>query len=341
MAMGKQPATEQSHVAILCDQLVQVLQVIGDGIAVSRDALPAVVLKTLESQLAECHALIASVHAGRGDQRAAVGRGVCSLLHEVQQVLQANEEPLMRQRLTVEIQAGKGLPQICATPEQMRLVVGELLAYAIQIGAQGSRLALTLREAPLRRGSGVEWSLTVAAPAFSERDRYRLFEEFVAAPRDAGNGTTTEQIRSFAFALCRRVIEANHGQWWVDLPAKGKVSLAFVIPCVRDAGDRTAPRVKCDVIIRDYPALQELYGTTKTAQLLRQVEAVVCRCVRRPLDAVAAFEPRGIVSAILDIPPAQAAVVVDRLRRTLAEEAFTINRRPLTLAIDYQCAPLL
>lgn len=325
---------QNSPLNILCDQLLDNLQTIHDVMTVSGTILPTEVAETVASRLSQCQGLINGLKdlPSIPSDRRVRGADVCDVLHELQQVIQANDAAFLQHHLTHHLRAGKDLPKACAVPEQVRMIAGELLAYLLQVAAKGSTVTMELREVPLKQGAGLECTFTGACPAFSEQDRYRLFEEFSGV---RNNG------RPSPFVLCRRAIEACHGQLWVEIPTKGKVALTFVIPCVRDAALRvTHARVKCDAIVTNYTTLRETYGTVKAATLLQQMEERMRRVIRAPLDAVAAFEPRGIVSTIMDLPSDAVEIVVDRLRVALNHSPFHIGRHPIHVDIDYQLTTL-
>lgn len=326
--------------SLLCDQLLSALQVIGDGIALGAGALPPDVAYTISSQLTECRALVESLKGGISSVSAKAT--LCDLLREVQQVIQANDPTMLVRRLTHRVSAARGLPYVSSTPEQVRLISGELLSYAVQIAAKGSSVNIGLKEVPLRQGSGVECTIVVDCAAFSEQDRYRLFEEFSSAHRLARNGSSAENGRFYGFALCRQLVDACLGQLWVEIPSKGKAAFTFVLPCVRESSrHRLMTRVKCDIIVGNYQAIRESHGVSKASDLLRQLESAVRKQVRSPMDAVAAFEPRGVVSAIMELPHDASDAVVGRLRELLDSASFHAGRHPVSLELDYQVATIL
>lgn len=319
----------------LSDQLLESLQVVGDAIGVGAQGLPRDVVELVERQLAECRGLIAGLcvdSAGSAERRVPAS-GVCDLLHEVQQVIQANDATFLQRHLTHDLRSTRDLPHVCVSPEQVRMVAGELLAYALQIAAKGSLVTVELKEVPLKQGVGIACSTMVSSPDFSERDRYRLFEEFSAG--------APHHPHTFAFALCREVLDGVHGQVWIEIPTKGKVALTFVIPCVREVPvAESIGRVKCDIVIGNYAALQAAHGLAKATQMVRQMEQCLRHLVRYPLDAVAAFESRGVVSTIMELPLDRTDVVIGRLRHAFDREPFHAGRDPVRLELDYQLTTL-
>lgn len=320
--------------ALFCDQLDESLQVIRDTIAVSAAVLPSEVVDTLTERLSGCRGLIASLReagAPAAERRTKV-TGICDLLHELQHVLEAHEEVLAGRNLTYRLRAVRHLPGAGITAEQGRLIASELTSYAVTLAAPRSVLEIRLREVPLRRGSGLECTIGVDAPSFTEQDRYRFFEEFAVAP--------PETNRLTAFAVCREILESCRGQLWVETPAKGEVALTFVVPCIQEVDTARPVRVKCDVMVNNYAAVSAIHGAAKAEVLLKQIETQVKQLVRHPIDAVAAFAPRGVVSAILDLPGDVADIVMARVRAALSKEQFHIGRQPVPLELAYQVAPL-
>ncbi|MBI4365443.1 MAG: sensor histidine kinase [Deltaproteobacteria bacterium] len=293
---------------VVCDQLLEALKVIADGITVSAPALPGDVRSAIQSRFAECWGLIAGLRqsAAGGSAVRAAGTALAAPLPEMQHVVQAHESAFAAHRLTHRLHAAPNLPHVGFAPEALRFVWGEILAHAIRLAAARSCLVMRLREVALRQGIGVECSVTVRSPAFTEQDRYRLFEELAGC--DDGSPR--------AFAYCRQLIDAAYGQVWVEMPERGRVAFVLVVPCVTPAEPFDLARWKCDIAVADYEACKGAMGTRKAAQMLGRLADITRGALRAPLDVVAAFEGRGLVSAIVHAPAAARETILARLRAT-------------------------
>lgn len=260
------------------------------------------------------------------------------VMNQLQQVCTTHDILFLQKQLHYHISASADLPKVYANPEQILLVFSNLISNAIKYAPRGSDIEISLREVSLRQGVGVEVTITNASEEFTERDRYHIFEKFY-------KGKLSEAGRSggLGLSICREIIQKSHGQLWVDIPTKGKVAFAFVLPCAEIKGPikTTGHQIyKYDITVANYEELRSKYGTEKSQNLLVQVEDYVRKLVRYPIDVVTAFEQSGIISTIYETEEGNASSVAARISQKLGSEQFRIGKSEVSLTFQYRLSTL-
>lgn len=270
------------------------------------------------------------------------GTNVCGATHfdmllQIQQVCATHDQLFLQRQLHYRVIASSDIPKAFANPDQMFVVLSHLVSNAIKFAPRSSEIEIKAKEVRLRQGSGIEVSIVNDAPNFTEKDRYQIFEKFYNQKN--GNAKT----EGMGLAVCREMIQKAGGQLWVDIPAKGKVSFAFVLPCaevtvpVKTKGHQT---YKYDITIANFNDLKENLGGEKTTQILHRIEESVRKLVRYPIDVVATFETSGIISTIYETQENNASSVATRISQKLGTEEFKIGKNPVSITFKYHLSVL-
>lgn len=260
------------------------------------------------------------------------------LMQLVQQVSASHDLFFLQKQLKYHISASADLPKAYANVEKIMVVLTHLLSNAIRYSPDGRNISISLREVRLRQASGIECTITNECDSFNERDRFRVFEMCYLTSQSKKNGRA-----SMGLALCREIIQQAHGQLWVDIPQKGKVSFIFVLPCIElhDVADQDLNHTfKYDIGIVNYDKLREVYGVEKCSHFICQVEDTVRQLIRHPIDVVTAFEHSGIVSVIYETQQDTANVVAARIAKRLGAARFKVGRDQLTVEFHYHLSTM-
>lgn len=301
-----------------------------------KEQLLATVQENLERMGAIIDGLVVSEKAEK--DRSLVRQVHFDIMNLVQQVCATHDILFLQKQLHYHISASADLPKVFANPEQILLVLSNLISNAIKYAPRGSDIEIGLKEVSLRQGAGVEATIVNASEDFSERDRYHIFEKFYKgkageAPRPGGLG----------LSICREIVQKSHGQLWVDIPTKGKVAFAFVLPCaeikgaVKTTGHQT---FKYDITVANFEELRAKFGAEKIQNLLMQVEDYVRTLVRYPIDVVTAFEQSGIISTIYETEEGNASSVAARISQKLGSEHFRIGKSEVDITFQYRLSTL-
>jgi len=267
-------------------------------------------------------------------------RGAChfDILQQIQQVTSTHDQLFLQRQLRYRVMASAELPKAFANPDQIFVVLSNLISNAIRFAPRGSEIEMHIKEVKLRQGAGVEVSVINESPDFTEKDRYHIFEKFYTAKPVEGQHTT-----GLGLAVSREILQKAGGQIWVDIPAKGKVSFTFVLPCaevvhqVRGKGHQT---YKYDIAINNYKEIKENYGSEKCQALLHRIEGSVRKLVRYPIDVVAAFETNGVISTIYETQEGSASSVATRISQKLGEEGFKVGKDSEPVTFKYHLSIL-
>ena len=258
-------------------------------------------------------------------------------MNQVQQVCSTHDILFLQKQLHYHISASADLPKAYANPEQILLVLSNLISNAVKYAPRGSDIEINVKEVSLRQGAGIEITIVNASEEFTERDRYHMFEKFykgkVAEASAAGLG----------LSICREIIQQAHGQLWVDIPTKGKVAFAFVLPCAEIKGPvkvASHHTFKYDITVANYEEIRKKFGPEKCLNLLAQIEGYVRQLVRYPIDVVTAFEQSGIISTIYETQEGNASSVAARISQKLGSEHFRIGRDMISLTFQYRLSTL-
>ena len=144
-------------------------------------------------------------------------------------------------------------------------------------------------------------------------------------------------------SICREIIQKSHGQLWVDIPTKGKVAFAFVMPCaeIKGVAKSTGHQTyKYDITLANFDELRSKFGSEKMQNLLVQVEGYVRQLVRYRIDVVTAFEQSGIISTIYETEEGNASSVAARISQKLGSEHFRIGKSEVDLTFQYRLSTL-
>jgi len=261
------------------------------------------------------------------------------VMNQIQQVSSTHDILFLQKQLHYHISASADLPKVYANPEQILLVMSNLISNAIKYAPRGSDVEINVREVSLRQGAGVEITVVNASEDFTERDRYHIFEKFY-------KGKSSDVSRTgggLGLSICREIIQQSHGQLWVDIPNKGRVAFAFVLPCAEIKGP-LKPVIhhtfKYDITVANYDEIRNKFGNEKSESLLTQVEDYVRQLVRYPVDVVTAFEQSGIISAIYETEEGNASSVAARISQKLGSEHFRIGKSSIDLTFQYRLSSL-
>jgi len=259
------------------------------------------------------------------------------IMYQIQQVCTTHDILFLQKQLHYHISASADLPKVYANPEQILLVLSNLISNAVKYAPRGSDIEISIKEVSLRQGAGVEVTIINSSEEFTEKDRYYIFEKFYY---DKKQEPTRDGL---SLSVCREIIQQSHGQLWVDIPTKGKVAFAFVVPCaeIKDADRAPVPHTfKYDITVANYEDIRSKFGPEKSYNLLLQVEDYVRKLVRYPIDVVTAFEQNGIVSTIYETQEGNASSVAARISQKLGAEDFRIGKDSIDLTFQYRLSTL-
>jgi len=259
------------------------------------------------------------------------------ILQQIQSVCATHDQLFLQKQLRYRVTASADLPKAFANPDQIFVVLSHLCSNAIKFAPRNTEIEIRVKAVNLRQGAGVEINIVNDAPNFTEKDRYQIFEKFYNPKGDDSASS------GLGLAVCREIIQKSGGQLWVDIPEKGKVSFAFILPCAdvmvtaRPKGQQT---YKYDITITNFGELKEALGTDKSSQLLHNIEEHVRRLVRYPIDVVATFETSGIISTIYETQEGHASSVATRISQKLGGEHFRIGKTNVSVNFKYHLSVL-
>lgn len=260
------------------------------------------------------------------------------ILHYVQQVCSTHDQLFLQRQLRYRVTASSDMPKVFANPDQIFVVLSNLVSNAIKFAPRGSEIEIRAKEVSLRQGAGVEVNIINESPNFTEKDRYQIFEKFYNAKNGEAGG-----VAGLGLAVCREIVQKAGGQLWVDIPAKGKVSFAFVLPCAEvttPAKTKSNQTYKYDIAISNYKDLKDKIGSEKLQTILHQIENSVRKLVRYPIDVVAAFETSGVISTIYETQEGFASSIATRISQKLGEEQFKVGKTSVPVTFKYHLSIL-
>lgn len=339
---GEPPSRDIKHIL---DEFRTPLSVAVEGLNLLKslntnlDSKSEQLIETVSSNLEKLGIMLEGVIAtlGGGDEKKPQPIHF-DIMHQIQRVCSTHDILFLQRQLRYHITASADLPKVFANPEQILVVLSNLISNAVKYAPRGGEIEIKIREVNLKQGSGVEVSIVNECEDFSERDRYRIFEKFCK-----GKVQSETKGEGLGLAVCREIIQNAHGQLWVDIPAKGKVAFTFVLPCseikepIKSGSSQT---FKYDITISNYAQIREKFGIEKSTHLLLQVEDYVRRLVRYPIDVVTAFEQSGTISAIYETHEGNASSVAARISQKLGSEVFKIGKSDVNLTFHYHLSVL-
>lgn len=349
----KQPKTAKKNeessiadVAPILNELKVPLTIIADAVTLlielqkeSPDAKKDELLTAVKGNLDKIGVIVNGLTAGAGSYEGDIHRLIhFDMMNQVQQVCSTHDILFLQKQLHYHISASADLPKVYANPEQILLVLSNLISNAVKYAPRGSDIEIKIKEVSLRQGAGVEVTVVNASEDFTERDRYHIFEKFYKG-KDGERGSGS----GLGLAICREILQQSHGQLWVDIPAKGRVAFAFVLPCaeIKGAAKQAIHQTfKYDITVANYGALRTKFGPEKSELLLAQVEEYVRKLVRYPVDVVTAFEQSGIISTIYETEEGHASSVATRISQKLGSEHFRIGKEDISITFQYRLSAL-
>lgn len=304
----------------------------------SPDTKKEELLATIQENIERIGAIVDGLMASTKYEAREIGKQVhFDVMSQIQQVCSTHDILFLQKQLHYHISASADLPRVYANPEQILLVLSNLISNAVKYAPRGSDIEIGVKEVSLRQGAGVEITIINASEEFTERDRYHIFEKFY-------KGKAGESNRAgIGLSICREIIQQSHGQLWVDIPTKGKVAFAFVLPCAEIKGPLKVAAhhtFKYDITVANYDDIRKKFGTEKSYNLLLQVEEYVRRLVRYPIDVVTAFEQSGIISTIYETQEGNASSVAARISQKLGSEHFRIGKDMISVTFQYRLSTL-
>jgi nitrogen-specific signal transduction histidine kinase len=337
----------QGSINLIVNELRTPLTVVSDALSLfsemqaeGEETKKGQLLATIRKNVERIRVIVDGLAANEAPGEA---RGIGKFVHfdimtQIQQVCSTHDTLFLQKQLHYHISASADLPRVYANPEQVLLVLSNLISNAIKYAPRGSDIEISVKEVNLRQGAGVEVTMINASEEFTERDRYHIFEKFYK-----GKAVEGARATGVGLSICREIVQHSQGQLWVDIPAKGKVAFAFVLPCAEIKGQTkvvTPHTFKYDITVANYDDIRSHYGLEKCQNLLLQVENYVRKLVRYPIDVVTAFEQSGIVSAIYETQEGNASSVAARISQKLGSEHFRIGKAEINLTFQYRLSTL-
>lgn len=325
----------------LCEQVGAIVRSARDGLDLLRGDLPseqmkiqAVVHSVRDALLSVEQLLTSWTQAVQTRERPVANVMQCDLLSQTESVRRTLEELCEQHGVRVAIAAGASLPPVVGMPERIAFVLLTVCEYVVRMAMRDSVVQITLSEVAIHHGSGVSVRVSAQTAAFSERDRYHLFEAL-----GVGAARTTDP-RFERLAACRQVLDSMQGELWVERDDAGEMTMVLMFPAVRPMAVTAAPvRCKLDVVLCNAAALavQCRHGALRSH--LQSLEQLVRQVVRHPRDTVMLFEPRGLVSVMMQGSPDAAKAVIARIRHAIAAQGLaTIG--PESVEYDFRVASL-
>lgn len=259
------------------------------------------------------------------------------MLHQIQHVCTTHDQLFLQKQLRYRVTASVDIPKAYANPDQIFVVLSHLVSNAIKFAPRNTEIEIKIKEVNLRQGAGVEIGIINDSPNFTEKDRYQIFEKFYNPKNDDSAAS------GLGLAVCRDIVQKAGGQLWVDIPSKGKVSFAFVLPCAEimaAAKPKGQQTYKYDITIVNFKDLKEQMGQDKSSQLLHYIEEQVRKLVRYPIDVVATFEANGVISTIYETQEGHASSVATRISQKLGGEDFKVGRSKVPVTFKYHLSVL-
>lgn len=326
----------RSPLTIITDAVKLLIDMQKEAPDAKKDQLLATIEENLERMGAVFDSLVANV--SHYESRGLTQKIHFDIMHQIQQVCATHDILFLQKQLHYHISASADLPKVYANPEQILLVMSNLISNAMKYAPRGSDIEINVKEVSLRQGAGVEVTVVNTCEDFTERDRYHIFEKFYK-----GKVADTNRAGGLGLSICREIIQQAHGQLWVDIPSKGKVAFAFVIPCAEIKGPYKLPvhqTFKYDITLANYEEIRTKFGMEKSQSLLAQVEDYVRKLVRYPIDVVTAFEQSGIISTIYETEEGHASSVAARISQKLGSEHFRIGKSEVDVTFQYRLSTL-
>jgi signal transduction histidine kinase len=121
-----------------------------------------------------------------------------------------------------EVSCGLPAPPIavCADPDRICQVLGNLIGNAIKFTPPGGRIVLAAR----REGREVRVSVTDQGPGIPESDLARVFEPYWQAPGTARLGA------GIGLKIAKGLVEAHGGRIWVESKMGEGTTFSFTLP---------------------------------------------------------------------------------------------------------------
>ena len=121
-------------------------------------------------------------------------------------------------RLSCEIE--DGLPDVCADPDRMDQLFGNLIGNALKFAPQHGEIRIGAAAA----GGSVRFSVADSGPGIEAEDQARIFERFWQAKGSESGGS------GLGLAIAKTLVEAHGGRMGVDSTAGEGAEFWFEIP---------------------------------------------------------------------------------------------------------------
>ena len=109
---------------------------------------------------------------------------------------------------------------VCADPDRICQVLGNLIGNAIKFTPRGGRIVLAAR----REGREVRVSVTDQGPGIPEADLPRVFEPYWQAE------STARQGAGIGLKIAKGLVEAHGGRIWVESKVGEGTTFSFTLP---------------------------------------------------------------------------------------------------------------
>jgi PAS domain S-box-containing protein/diguanylate cyclase (GGDEF)-like protein len=267
---------------------------------------------------------ISKIEAGRMElKKSSV---VISSLAE--EVLLSFQNQAGKKHIQLKTRLKRGLPPLYIDPDKISQVLANLISNSIKFTPENGRITVGVKD----KGNEVEISVADTGVGISPDNIAKLFDRFSQFNRVYGPG---ERGTGLGLAISKEIVEMHGGRIWVESEVGKGSTFTFSLPRMsqdvifreyltnglREAAEKNCPLSFVVVRMKNIEKIETGHTGKKVFEIMREIEGLIARTLRRKSDTVSRYTYGEIVIAILmDTAKKDALSVKERIRQAIEAE---------------------
>jgi len=246
----------------------------------------------------------------------------------VEDVLSSFRDQAKNKKIALITHIQKNMLPLYIDGNKINQVLTNLIANSLKFTAAQGRITIGVKD----KGTEVEINVTDTGIGIASKHMAGLFDRFSQFNREYGPGGRGTGL---GLTISKEIIDMHGGQIWAESEVGKGSTFTFSVPRMTEDemfseylgnGLREAQKNECPlslvvIRIKNIEKLIKTYTNTQVFAILREIEGLIGRTLRRTTDIVSRYKYGEIIIAILmDTAKKDALFVKERMRQEIENE---------------------
>jgi len=246
----------------------------------------------------------------------------------VEEVLSSFRDQAENKKITLITHIHNDILPLYIDGDKINQVLTNLIANSLKFTAAQGRITIGVKD----KGTGVEISVADTGIGIAPKHMPGLFDRFSQFNREYGPGGRGTGL---GLAISKEIIDRHGGRIWAESEVGKGSTFTFCVPRMteeemfreylnnglREAQEKECPLSLVVIRIKNIEKLIKTYTNTQVFTILREIEGLIGRTLRRKTDIVSRYKYGELIIALLmDTAKKDAEFVKERIRQEIEAE---------------------